>query len=391
MRAGLGSVALALAALATACADLTTPGLSIAASASRSLVLGDGSAAVTPDSALVALTGAGAAAARWTAAHGPSAWLTLVTAGGTGSSAVRWVVDPVSVSPGTYVDTITVSAPGAAGSPARIVDSLTVVGAAAQYVTVRRAWLPGERDSTIAFVERNHSLNALGYDLSPLAPDIFAGDSTTVVVPNPGYQGAAPAGSARAAAFASGWTTVGVDLFIQNKNVTPNDTLSWLGVLWYNPADSTWKGLVLAATLATTLPLTTINTTSFNNSGDKTGAGGGEAQQSTGTYWEANGGQIQITQNSLCFGSTTLASGPYKGATENICFFGGQLVNVTMPRLTGTTAPTSQTVSLDFRNNLIWGVRISCVFPSPCTSTGAPPGHPGVRVPTTVREALLDR
>jgi len=66
-------------------------------------------------------------------------------------------------------------------------------------------------------------------------------------------------------------------------------------------------------------------------------------------------------------------------------------VNVTMPRLTGTTAPTSQTVSLDFRNNLIYGVRISCVFPSPCTSTGAPPGHPGVRVPTTVREALLDR
>ncbi|HTT66660.1 MAG TPA: hypothetical protein VMF70_01400, partial [Gemmatimonadales bacterium] len=143
MRSGLPPVALALAALATACADVTTPGLSIAASASRSLVLGDGSAAVTPDSALVALTGAGAAAARWTAAHGASAWLTLVTAGGTGSSAVRWVVDPVSVSPGTYVDTITVSAPGAAGSPARIVDSLTVVGAAAQYVTVRRAWLPG--------------------------------------------------------------------------------------------------------------------------------------------------------------------------------------------------------------------------------------------------------
>ncbi len=43
-------------------------------------------------------------------------------------------------------------------------------------------------------------------------------------------------------------------------------------------------------------------------------------------------------------------------------------MNVTMPRLSGTTAPTSQTVSLDFRNNQIYGVRITCVFPSPCTT-----------------------
>ncbi|HXY20149.1 MAG TPA: hypothetical protein VEH83_09165 [Gemmatimonadales bacterium] len=391
MRRAVVPAAACLAVLVAACADVTTPQLTVTATGSRSLALGQDSAAVTPDSAVVALTGAGSAAARWTAAHGGGRWLTIVTAGGTGSAPVRWVVDPVALAPGTYVDTITITAAGAAGSPARIVDSLTILGAAAQFVTVRRPWLPGERDSAIAFVQRNHSLDALGYDLSPLAPDIFAGDSTTVVVPNPDYRPPSGSGVARAAAFASGWTVVGVQLFIQNKNVTPNDTLSWLGVLWYNPADSTWKGLVLAATLATTLPLTTINTTSFGNSGDKTGAGGGEAQQSTGTYWEANGGQIQITQNSLCFGSTTLTSGPYEGGTENICFFGGQLVNVTMPRLQGTTAPTSQTVSLDFRNNLVFGARLSCVFPSPCTSVGAPPGHPGFNAPTTVRGALLGR
>jgi len=375
------------------CADSTSPGqLTLAvAPASRTIGLNPDSIAgpgLTPDSAVVALTGQGGSVATWTASHGSSTWLTVITGGGTGSAVLRWVVTPIYLVPGTYVDTITVTAPGAAGSPARLVDTLTVRGAAAQYVTVRRAWLPGERDSTIAFVERNHSLNVLGYDLSPLAPDIFNGDSTTVVVANPLYQ--APAGVARAAQFASGWTTVGVQVFIQNKSVTPNDTLSWLGVLWYNPADSTWKGLILAATLSTTLPLTTINTTNFSNSGDKTGAGGGEAQQSTGTYWEANGGQIQITSNQFCGNANTLTSGPYKGGTEALCFFGGQLVSVTMPRLTGTTAPTSQTVSLDFRNNLIFGVRISCVYPSPCTSTGAPVWHPGT-APLTVGETLTGR
>jgi hypothetical protein len=259
------------------------------------------------------------------------------------------------------------------------------------YVTVRRAWLPGERDSAIAFVVRSRALNVLGNDISDLAPQIFAGDSTTVVVPDPLYASPSPAGLARAPQFAAGWTAVGVDVFIRNTSVTPNDTLSWLGVLWYNPADSTWKGLVLAATLATTIPLTTINTTAFNNSGDKTGAGAAEAQQSTGTYWEANGGQIQITQQSFCGGSNTVTSGAFKGGTESICFFGGQLVNVTMPRLSGTTAPASQTFSLDFRNNLIFGARLTCVFPSPCTGPPAPTARPGSLIVNPVREALLGR
>ena len=378
--------------VAAACEDSTSPGpLTLAAApASRSLGINEDSIAVTPDSALVVLTGDGSATAAWSAFHGAGTWITLVTASGSGSAVLRWVVNPIYLAPGTYVDTITVTAAGAAGSPARIVDSLTVRGTAAQYVTVRRAWRPGERDSMVSFVERNRSLNVLGYDVSDLAPQIFAGESTTVVVPNPLYQ-PAPAGIDRAPQFASSWTVVGVDLFIQNKKVTPYDSLNWLGVLWYNPADSTWKGLVLAATAATTLPLTTINTTAFNNSGDKTGAGGGEAQQSTGTYWEANGGQIQITQNTFCFSTTTVTSGAYKGGTESICLFGGQLVNVTMPRLTGTTAPASQTVSLDFRNNLVYGVRLTCAFPSPCTGPPAPPARPGAPAGDPVREALLGK
>ncbi|HXY69889.1 MAG TPA: hypothetical protein VEH62_10610 [Gemmatimonadales bacterium] len=263
-------------------------------------------------------------------------------------------------------------------------------GPAVQYVTVRRAWQPGERDSTVAFVLRNHSLNVLGYDVSALAPDIFGGESVTVVVPSPSPQSAGPAGPARAVEFASGWSVVGVDLYIQNNNQTPRDTLSWLGVLWFNPNDSTWKGLTLAATPSATIPLTNVNTAAFDASGGKAGAGGGEAQQSTGTYWEASSGQMQITQNALCFINQTMTSGPWTGGSESICFFGGQLVNLTMPRKTGTTAPATQVFSLDFRNNLIFGVRLSCVYPSPCTSTGAPParGSAGVR---TVRETLTGR
>ena len=282
---------------------------------------------------------------------------------------------------------LVVAAMGLAAACADSTSPAPIVGA--HYLTLRRAWLPGERDSMIAFVVRTRALNVLGNDISDLAPQLFAADSTTVVVPDPQYTTPSPAGLARAPQFAAGWSAVGVDVFIRNTSVTPNDTLSWLGVLWYNPADSTWKGLALAATLNTTLPLTTINTASFNNSGDKTGAGAAEAQQSTGTYWEANGGQIQITQQIFCSGTNTVTSGAFKGGTESICFFGGQLVNVTMPRLSGTTAPASQTFSLDFRNNLIFGARLTCVFPSPCTGPPAPPARPGDPSRNPVREALL--
>jgi hypothetical protein len=79
-----------------------------------------------PDSAFVELTGAGNATAAWSAAHGSAAWVTLTLAAGVGSGTTRWTRKPAGLSPGWYVDTVTVTSAGALGSPAMLVDSLLV-------------------------------------------------------------------------------------------------------------------------------------------------------------------------------------------------------------------------------------------------------------------------
>jgi hypothetical protein len=78
------------------------------------------------DSAAVVLSGADAGMTGWMATHGAGTWLTVSTSGGTSSGSVRWVRDPTGLAPGWYVDTITVSVPGAAGSPGLVFDSLVV-------------------------------------------------------------------------------------------------------------------------------------------------------------------------------------------------------------------------------------------------------------------------
>ncbi len=114
-----------------------------------------------------------------------------------------------------------------------------------------------------------------------------------------------------------------------------------------------------------------MSTSAFDASGGTSGAGGGEAQLSTGTYWEANGGQVQISRNTYCGSTTTIRSGVWTGGTTRTCRFGGRLVNLTMPRKTGTTSPSTQTVNFDFRTANITGTRVVCVFPSPCTGSAA--------------------
>ena len=90
-----------------------------------------GATAAVPDSADVLITGAGAAAAAWTASHGAAGWLTLTAANGTGSGVVRWDRDPTGLAAGVYVDTIAVSVAGALGSPARVIDTLVIRAALA--------------------------------------------------------------------------------------------------------------------------------------------------------------------------------------------------------------------------------------------------------------------
>ncbi len=61
----------------------------------------------------------------WTASKRKT-WTTLTTATGTGSGTVTWTRNATGLAVGTYVDTITVSASGASGSPARVIDTLRI-------------------------------------------------------------------------------------------------------------------------------------------------------------------------------------------------------------------------------------------------------------------------
>lgn len=88
-----------------------------------------GSPTVHADSATVTLAGDNAATTPWTATK-LKPWITLTTAAGAGSGRVRWTRSASGLAPGTFVDTITVSA-NAGGSPIRIFDSLVVRSAAA--------------------------------------------------------------------------------------------------------------------------------------------------------------------------------------------------------------------------------------------------------------------
>ncbi len=91
----------------------------------RSVVVDAGEISVA-DSASVILSGAGASITTWTASHGTADWITVTTSGGTGSGAVTWLRDVAVLNPGVYIDTITVTATGANGSPARVIDTITV-------------------------------------------------------------------------------------------------------------------------------------------------------------------------------------------------------------------------------------------------------------------------
>ncbi len=61
-----------------------------------------------------------------TAAHGAATWLSLLKQNGVASSSITWTRSAAQLGAGTFVDTITVTAPGAIGSPAVVIDSLVV-------------------------------------------------------------------------------------------------------------------------------------------------------------------------------------------------------------------------------------------------------------------------
>ena len=97
--------------------------------ASRHVVAQQG-ATVASDYFAVTLTGSNAANATWSAAKTAS-WATFTNSGATGTGSVLWTRSTAGLAVGTYVDTITVTAPGAVGSPGIVLDSMQITSGAA--------------------------------------------------------------------------------------------------------------------------------------------------------------------------------------------------------------------------------------------------------------------
>ena len=77
------------------------------------------------DSFAVVIVGDRSTHTNWTASK-KKGWTTLASFRGTGDGLVRWTRSTPALAAGTYVDTITVAAPDAAGSPWQVLDSVIV-------------------------------------------------------------------------------------------------------------------------------------------------------------------------------------------------------------------------------------------------------------------------
>jgi hypothetical protein len=186
--------------------------------------------------------------------------------------------------------------------------------------------------------------------------------------------------------FQAGWGSMGMDYLIVFDSVPggtiQRDSLYWIATRWWNPADSTWRGWIVRATTAPTFGWVFVNTASFDGSGGHTGAGGGEARLASGTYWEANFGLYQISQNGSYGARQRIPAGPYLGGSIEFGLIGGWLLWVSMPRVAGADTPTTQSVNWDFRAAPINAQRIRCYFPpiTPPAGYGACTGEAFARI-----------
>ena len=245
-----------------------------------------------------------------------------------------------------------------------------------EFITQRRAWLPGERDSLIAriIVTRALSIPYVG-DMSDYASSFYSLDSLDEVVPNPAFSvaaGLSPFGPTFSLSGlrvpGAGWTSSAIDVHVVNANQA-NDTFDRLGVFWVNQGEPMWKGFVIAATANTTFPATTVNTTNFDLNNAKVGVGAGEGRFSTATVWTANGtgapNQFSVSSSAAVGGTATITTGPFLGGTQQSMNMTMNINNVGMTRVLGAGAPATQTASL---SGNVTGTKFVCLFPTPCTT-----------------------
>jgi len=250
-----------------------------------------------------------------------------------------------------------------------------------RFITVRRPWLPGERDALVARLARD-SMDGVTFSAA-VGQFLATSDSATVIVPNPALAAATagptvPQLAIRLGQLGQTWVIVGLQLR-EVFPVTPGsatlDSITWLGVMWYASPESTWKGRVVAATAAATIGKTTVNTAAFDATFGTSGAGGGEARASTGQYWEAVSGQIRINNNQCSPSSCadqSFVSGPWQGGLWHGIQLAGNLIGIVAPCVlpAGCTAPPD-TFDVGFTGTKVSGVAVNCVFPSPCTGPAA--------------------
>jgi hypothetical protein len=245
----------------------------------------------------------------------------------------------------------------------------------AEYIAVKKAWLPGERDAYILRVMTNHEL-VFPYvgDISSMAPQLFADpDSHVVMVPNPAYSPSLTAplpGLLMAPQFSASWNFIGLKITTVDNTNAPPDTVFWHLVVWSDPANALDHGFAIAASRANTFNVSPINTTLFDASTATVGAASGEFHASTGTFWEddAKGGRYQVTSQTYPGAFTTITTGPYLGGQSRTGTQFGRVANANLVRLLGTEAPASFKVNVDYRVTGIPATEISCVFPAPCTT-----------------------
>lgn len=251
----------------------------------------------------------------------------------------------------------------------------------AEFISMRRAWLPGERDSTIARIKLNRSFTFpyVG-DISDEADLIYADlDSVTVMVGNPdfGVRAMNDAGLVMAPRFATNWDITGIDVRIVNIEPNPDDSTHWIGVFWSNPADDTWKGFALGAAntnpATVTFPLTSVNTNAFDASFAKSGVGVGEVRAGTSTTWLGNGpgtspnNTLQITAAGYG-GANTITSGPFTGGTGAGGSMNGRMRVIAMARASGSSSPATFNIDYNFTGAAIGAIRYVCIFRTPCTT-----------------------
>jgi len=245
-----------------------------------------------------------------------------------------------------------------------------------EFLAVRRAWRPGERDSVVASIIANRTffivLPAAGaVDFSDDADALLPTDSTTDIIPNPDYDG--PPGSLMGPSFSvnngmvpgGGWTTYGIDIAITNNNPGEPD-FNWLGMFWYLNSDPTRRGFLLAATAAATFPATLVNTTAFDASGAMAGVGGGEFRTDSSITWLATGGSapntFRVVSTTFAGGFTTITTGPFTGGQVRGGTMNVQALTIRLNRVGGGPFLT---VNISGGINAL---QYNCVFPTPCTT-----------------------